>query len=259
MSFTEAQVTAWLAAFVWPLVRVAALFSSAPVLSAKQLPVRVRVAMAVLITWIIVPTLPQPPVVDLFSYDAFIIMLQQVLIGVSMGFVLQMVFAAVVFGGQVIAYSMGLGFASMVDPQNGTQVPVVATYYVILCTLTFLVLNGHLILIEMVAESFHTLPIAVDGISRNSFFAIVSWASQMFINGLLVALPIVAALLMVNLGMGVVMRAAPQLNIFSVGFPITIVLGFALMVVALPNVLAIFADFLNEAFQMIKNTLLIVR
>ena len=259
MSFTEAQVTAWLAAFIWPLIRIAALFSSAPVLSAKQLPVRIRVVMAVTITWIVVPTLPQPPVVDLFSYDAFLITLQQILIGVSMGFVLQMVFAAVVFGGQVSAYSMGLGFASMVDPQNGTQVPVLATYYLILTTLVFLVLNGHLILIEMVVESFHTLPVAVDGISRNSFYTIVAWASQMFVTGLLVSLPVVAALLMVNLGMGVVMRAAPQLNIFAVGFPITIVVGFVLMIITLPNVLAIFSDLLNDAFQMIKNTLLVVR
>ena len=259
MSFSEAQLSAWLASFLWPLVRVAALFTSAPILSARQFPVRTRIALALLVTWVIVPTLPQPPVVDVFSYDAFVIMLQQVLIGVSMGFMLQMVFAALVFGGQVTAYSMGLGFASMVDPQNGTQVPVISQYYVILATLVFLILNGHLILIEMVTDSFHTLPVAMDGISRHSFYQLVGWASQMFFTGLLIALPVIAALLMVNLGMGIIMRATPQLNIFAVGFPITILLGFVLMAITLPNVLALFSDLLNEAFQFIKSTLLIVR
>lgn len=259
MSFTDAQLSAWLAAFLWPFVRVVALFSSAPILSARQFPVRLRVALVLFITVIIVPTLPQPPVVDVFSHAAFLIMLQQILIGVAMGFVLQMVFAALVFCGQISAYSMGLGFASMIDPQNGTQVPVVSQYYVILATLMFLLLNGHLTLIEMVVNSFHTLPVATDGISRNGYYELVAWGSQLFMNGLLMALPIVGILLLVNLGMGVVMRAAPQLNIFAIGFPITIVLGLMVMAVTLPNMLALFSDMLDDSFQMIRDTLLIVR
>lgn len=259
MNVTDAQLSAWLAAFLWPLIRIAALFSSAPILSARQFPVRMRVALALVITVIVAPTLPQPPVVDVFSYDAFLIMLQQILIGVSMGFVFQMVFAALVFGGQISAYSMGLGFASMIDPQNGTQVPVISQYYVILATLMFLLLNGHLMLIEMVVNSFHQLPVATDGISRNGYYELVAWGSQLFINGLLMALPIVGVLLLVNLGMGVVMRAAPQLNIFAVGFPITIILGLMVMAVTLPNMMALFTNMLDDSFQMVRNTLLIGR
>ncbi len=259
MNVTDAQLSAWLAAFLWPLIRIAALFTSAPILSARQFPVRMRVALALVITVIVVPTLPQPPVVDILSYDAFLIMLQQILIGVSMGFVFQMVFAALVFGGQISAYSMGLGFASMIDPQNGTQVPVVSQYYVILATLMFLLLNGHLMLIEMVVDSFHQLPVATDGISRNGYYELVAWGSQIFINGLLMALPIVGVLLLVNLGMGVVMRAAPQLNIFAVGFPITIILGLMVMAITLPNMMALFTNMLDDSFQMVRNSLLIGR
>jgi len=259
LNVTDAQLSAWLAAFLWPLIRIAALFTSAPILSARQFPVRMRVALALVITVIVVPTLPQPPVVDILSYDAFLIMLQQILIGVSMGFVFQMVFAALVFGGQISAYSMGLGFASMIDPQNGTQVPVVSQYYVILATLMFLLLNGHLMLIEMVVDSFHQLPVATDGISRNGYYELVAWGSQIFINGLLMALPIVGVLLLVNLGMGVVMRAAPQLNIFAVGFPITIILGLMVMAITLPNMMALFTNMLDDSFQMVRNSLLIGR
>jgi flagellar biosynthetic protein FliR len=147
----------------------------------------------------------------------------------------------------------------MVDPQNGVQVPVLAQYYLILATLLFLTFNGHLLAIDLLADSFRSLPVAVDGITRNSLREVVAWGSRLFAGGLLIALPIMGAMLMVNLGMGIVMRAAPQLNIFSVGFPITMLLGFALMWVTLPNVLAVFTDLQEEAFRLVMQILRISR
>ncbi|MGD8591150.1 MAG: flagellar biosynthetic protein FliR, partial [Chromatiales bacterium] len=238
MNFSEAQLNGWLAAYLWPLMRIGAMLMTTPVFYSRQFPVRLRLMLSLILTWVIAPTLPPLPAADLLSHTGFLIMLQQLLIGVSMGLILQLVFAALVFGGQVIAYGMGLGFASMVDPQNGVQVPVLAQYYLILATLLFLTFNGHLLAIDLLADSFHSLPVAEDGITRNSLQEVVAWASRLFTGGLLIALPIMGAMLMVNLGMGIVMRAAPQLNIFSVGFPITMLLGFALMWVTLPNVLA---------------------
>ena len=255
MSVTDTQLSAWLAAFLWPLMRVSALVAAAPIFSSRQLPARLRVFMAVILTWLLAPLLPPMPVVDPFSHAALMISLQQVLIGVSMGFTLQMVFAALVFGGQTLAFSMGLGFASMVDPQNGVQVPVVSQYFLILATLVFLLLNGHLLVVELLADSFRTMPVAVDGISRNSIHDLVAWASRMFAGGLLIALPAVAALLLVNLGMGIITRAAPQLNIFAVGFPITILLGFILMWLSLPAVLDLFGDLLGEGFGLVMRML----
>ncbi len=259
MIISEAQFNAWLAAYLWPMVRIGAMLTAAPVFSARQVPVRFRLVLMLLMTWMVIPALPPMPAADVLSHTGFTIMLQQILIGVVMGFILQMVFGALVFGGQVVAYSSGLGFASMVDPQNGVQVPVVSQFYLILATLLFLLSNGHLLAIELVADSFQSMPVAVDGISRNSLLDIVAWGSRLFAGGLLIALPILGALLMVNMGMGVVMRAAPQLNIFSVGFPIIMLLGFALMWVTLPNLFNVFNQILEESFQLMMQTLRVTR
>ena len=259
MSFSEAQLNAWLAAYLWPLIRIGALLMTAPVFYSRQFPVRLRLLLSLALTWVIVPTLPPQPAADVLSHTGFLIMVQQLLIGISMGFILQMVFSALVFGGQVIAYSMGLGFASMVDPENGVQVPVLAQYYLIFGTLLFLTFNGHLLMIELLADSFQSLPVAVDGITRNGLHEVVAWGSRLFAGGLLIALPILGAMLMVNLGMGIVMRAAPQLNIFSVGFPVTILLGFALMWVTLSNVMGVFSDLQEDAFRLVMQILRIER
>ncbi|MEN8177560.1 MAG: flagellar biosynthetic protein FliR [Pseudomonadota bacterium] len=259
MPFSEAQLSAWLAAYLWPFVRISSMLLATPVFNSRQLPAQIRLFLTLTITWVIAPSLPAQPSIDILSHEGFVIMLQQVLIGVIMGFILQMVFGALVFGGQVVAYSMGLGFASMVDPQNGVQVPVLAQYYLIIATLLFLTFNGHLLMIELVADSFHSLPVALDGITRNSLHELVAWGSRLFAGGLLIALPIMGAMLLVNMGMGVVMRAAPQLNIFSVGFPITMLMGFTLMWVTLPNVMNVFNNLLAEAFQLIMQILRITR
>jgi flagellar biosynthesis protein FliR len=257
MIFTEAQLSAWLAAFLWPLIRISAMIAAAPIFSSRQTPRRLRVGIALLLSFMLMPLIPQPPVVELFSPEALLIAAQQVLIGLAMGFVMQMVFGALVFGGQALAYSMGLGFASMIDPQNGVQVPVLSQYYIILSTLLFLVLNGHLLMIEIMAQSFYTMPIAVDGITQANLKDIVLWASRMFTGGLLIALPAIAALLLVNLGMGIITRAAPQLNIFAVGFPMTMMIGFILMFISLPNVIAKFGELVNEALIFIRSLVLI--
>ena len=259
MVFTDAQLNTWLGAYLWPMVRIGAMLLAAPIFSSRQVPMPFRIVLMLLITWVVIPALPPTPPADVLSHAGFMIMLQQVLIGVVMGFILQMVFGALVFGGQVVAYSSGLGFASMVDPQNGVQVPVVSQFYLILATLLFLLSNGHLLAIELVADSFQSMPVAVDGIARNGLLDIVAWGSRLFAGGLLIALPIVGAMLMVNMGMGVVMRAAPQLNIFSVGFPITMLLGFALMWVTLPNLFDVFNQLLEASFQLMMQTLRVTR
>ena len=257
MSFSEAQLNLWLAGFIWPFIRIAAMVTAAPIFNSRQTPVMYRLGLVLVLTWVTVPLLPPPPVVNVFSHQAFMLLLQQLAVGLIMGFILQMVFGGLIFGGQVVAYSMGLGFASMMDPQNGVQVPVVSQFYLILATLLFLVLNGHLILIDLLFQSFHTFPVAVDGITRSNLSDVVGWGSRLFSAGLLMALPVMAALLLVNLGMGIVTRAAPQLNIFAVGFPITMLIGFVLIWASLPNVMENFEDFLDAGFALIKGLLLI--
>ncbi len=259
MVFSETAIASYLAGFFWPLMRIGAVFMAAPIFASRQVPVRWRAALTLVITWVVMPVLPPVPVVETFSHAAMLIALQQIAIGVLMGFMLQLVFAAVVFAGQVMAYSMGLGFASMMDPQNGVQVPVVSQFYLILVTLLFLTLNGHLILIELVVDSFQTMPVAVDGLSRNTLWEIAIWGGRVFSGGLLMALPIVTALLVVNLGMGIITRAAPQLNIFAVGFPMAMMIGFVVMWATLPNVLHNFGELVNESFQVMMRYLQVVR
>ncbi len=259
MNFTEVQLNAWLVAFMWPLMRVSAMLTSAPVFNSRQTPMRLRIGIAVLVTWLLMPVIPQPPVVDLFGPEAFLIALQQILIGVMMGFMVQMAFMALVFGAQTLAYSMGLGFASMMDPQNGVQVPVVAQLYILTSTLLFLALDGHLFLLETMAQSFSTFPVAVSGLEHGALGQVVGWGSRMFAGGLLIALPAVAVLLLANLGMGIITRAAPQLNIFAVGFPITILIGFLMLWITLPNAMANFTDLLEEVFSTLQLLLRIAR
>ena len=249
MEFTEAQISQWLADFFWPLIRIAAMLMAAPIFSIRQVPIRFRMLMAVLITLLVQPVLPSTPVIPVFSIDAVLVLVQQIGIGMLLGFLMQMSFNALIFGGQVMAYSMGLGFANMMDPANGVQVPVVAQFWLILAMLAFVMMNGHLVLIAAVVDTFTVLPVATDGLTRAGIWGLLGWASRMFAAGLLMAMPVIVALLLINIGMGVVARAAPQLNIFAVGFPITLMMGFALIWVTLPQVMANFAGLVGETFE----------
>jgi flagellar biosynthetic protein FliR len=255
VNFTEQEIMAALALFIWPFIRISSMFISIPVFSVRTLPAKIRLIAAFLITLVIIPLLPEQPEISLFSYQGLMVTIQQVAVGLSTGFVLQMVFAVMLVGGQSIAYSMGLGFASMVDPATGIQVPVVAQVFMVASSLMFLSVNGHLLLIEMLVESFNTLPIATIGISLDDLWIIITWSSQIFAAGVLLALPVMAALLFVNISFGVAARAAPQLQIFGVGFPISIMLGMVLVWVSIANTLDVFSEVLTDGFRLISQLL----
>jgi len=258
MNFTGAELITWLSTLLWPFMRISAMFAAAPIFSARSVPVRIRVVLAIFIAFILVPVIPEPPVVDLISGEALIISISQVLIGFAMGFILQMVFAAFIIAGQSIATAMGLGFASMIDPQNGVQVPVISQAFLIMVTLIFLSLNGHLIFIEVLAESFHNMPVGPFSPSKDALWQLVIWGGDMFAGGMLIALPAVAALLLVNLAFGVTSRAAPQLNIFAVGFPIMIMVGLAFLILTLPTVTNHLSRLLSMAFELIKLHIVVI-
>lgn len=257
MQFTNADITSWVAMYLWPFFRIAALISVAPIFGAQNVSVRVRAGFALAITLVIAPVLPPMPAVDPISSTGLVILIQQLLIGFSMGFALRLVFAAFVLAGQVIGQSMGLGFALMVDPQNGVQVPVVSQFYLILATLMFLAFNGHLILLEVLATSFQTLPVSDHGVTANGLWSIVIWGGQIFSGAVLIALPAMTALLVVNVSFGVMARAAPQLNIFSIGFPIMLLLGVIVMLVTLPVMLPQLTHLVNESFILLHQHVLV--
>lgn len=245
----------WVASFIWPLMRISAMFAAMPLISMRAVPPRVRLLLSLVLTLFIMPLLPPLAIVSMFSYVGLVIAVQQVVIGLVMGFILQLVFGAVVFAGQGIALGMGLGFASMVDPENGQQVPVVAQFYVMTTTLVFLGMDGHLVAIKMLLDSFTTLPIGMTGLSTTDLWVTAAWASRVFAGGLLLSMPVVISLLLVNISFGVAARAAPQLNIFSVGFPATLFLGILLMWLTLPNLLDGFPDILGAAYDLLEKLL----
>ena len=255
MNFTGVELTSWLATLLWPFMRIGAMFAAVPIFSSRSVPVRIRVLLAFLISWMLIPVIPEPPAVELISAQALLISIHQVLIGIAMGFILQLVFAAFVIAGQSIAMAMGLGFASMIDPQNGMQVPVISQAFLIMATLIFLSLNGHLVLIEVLANSFQNLPVGMLVPSREGLWQLVTWGSNMFAGGMLIALPAVAALLLVNLAFGVTTRAAPQLNIFAVGFPVMIMVGLSFLILTLPTITAHLSRLMMEAFDLIESFL----
>lgn len=249
MDVSAAQATAFVGSLLWPFMRISAMLMAVPVVGTRLVSVRIRIVMAMAITFLAMPLLPEMPAVDPLSAAGLTISVQQVLIGLAMGFTLQMVMAALTIAGEAIAMTMGLGFASMVDPANGVNVPVLSQFFLIMGTLMFLALGGHLMIIQLVVSSFNSLPVSAIGMERESLFALVSFASQMFIGAVWIALPALISILVITLAMGVMTRAAPQLNIFSVGFPVTMLMGFIILMLVMPSLLPRFNQLLLEGMQ----------
>lgn len=255
MVLAGTEITAMIGAYLWPLFRIGAMFMVVPIIGSNSVPTRIRMMMTLAVTSIVVPVLPHTTAIDPFSLASLFIIFQQVIIGVAMGFTLVLAFNALVTGGQVIAMQMGLGFASMVDPQNGTQVPVLSQFYLLMATLLFLAFDGHLVMIELLVDSFTVLPIAPDGITRNGFWAIASWGTQLFAGAVWLAIPAVAALLVVNIAFGVMARAAPQLNIFAIGFPVSMMMGYIVILFVLPAMVPQFTQLVESVFELVTRVL----
>lgn len=252
MTLAAEELVLWVGAVMWPFARIGAMLVAMPIFGANTVNARVRMGLAFLLAVFVALQGPELPDVDPFSLHGLLVTLHQVVIGVFMGFILQLVFSAVTQAGEVIALGMGLGFASIVDPAQGVQVPVVATIFVIFSTLLFLAMNGHLVALDLLLTSFETMPIAPTGLNAEAFYALAGFGSTMFVGAVLVALPAVAALLLVNIAMGVITRASPQLNIFAVGFPLMIVIGFVFLMFTLPGLPERFGELLFQAFQLVQ-------
>ncbi|MBL8470550.1 MAG: flagellar biosynthetic protein FliR [Rhodocyclaceae bacterium] len=237
LSFSEAQLNTWLGTLIFPLARLLGLFSAAPPFNDRSLPLRVRVAAGVMVTLALIANLPPVTAPAPGSGVGLVILAQQVLIGLALGFVLQLSFAALEVAGEVMALQMGLGFAVFYDPSTAGQSPVLGQFIVLLATLVFLAIDGHLMMIALLGESFKWLPINDHPFPAAALHDIVRGAALMFAAGVMLALPMIAALLVVNIALAVLTRAAPQLNLFAVGFPVTLAAGFA-MVLLLMNYLA---------------------
>ena len=232
-----ADVSTWVARLWWPTLRVGGFVLAAPIASEKTIPNLIKIVMSVALAFLMAPLAQVPAGLSIFSAAGMLAGAQEVLIGVSIGMVVQLAFEALTFAGQTISLTMGLGFATLVDPQRGAQTTVIGQMFMIIGVLAYLAVNGHLVLLGVLADSFHTLPIGGAPIGKDFLLSVVVWGAHVFESGLMTALPAVIALVIVNMALGVVTRAAPQLNLFGIGFTITLMCGFFVLIVGLDGIM----------------------
>ncbi len=238
-----------LESFIWPFVRIGAFVMVMPVIGSSFVPARVRLLLAVALTGVIAPLIPTPVSLDVLSAAGLVTVIQEIAIGATMGFLVQLVFDAIALGGQVIGMSMGLGFAVFLDRARGVNMPVLGQLFLMLGMLVFLCLDGHLALISLLAQSFTALPITSTGLNTDVLAEVLSYTGQLFVFAMKIALPAITAILVVNLAFGVMSRAAPTLNLFAIGFPVTMLLGFAVIFLSMDGLTRNVSLFLGNALS----------
>ena len=232
---SSSQLIFWINSFIWPLTRILGLIGVAPIFGNSGIPVMIKIGFGVALAALVAPTLQHVPLTDPVSLDGLMITLQQFIIGAAMGFTIQIVFASIDLAGELIGMSMGLGFASFYDPQSKASTPALSQLLTLIGTMLFLSLNLHLALLRTLVESFTDLPIGTELLSRPSLWLhIANAATVIFSSGVQLALPIIATLLVTNVALGILTRAAPQLNLFGIGFPITLTVGIVMLMILFP-------------------------
>jgi len=234
ISFTEAQILAWITPLVWPFLRALAMFQSLPVLGTRTVPQQVRIALSGFIAFAAQPSLPPVSPVALDSPEALLLVAQQVVIGLSLGFAVRLVFAAVEFAGELIGLEMGLNFAGFFDPLSATNATATSRFFGTLVAWLFIVMGGHLLVIAALVQSFQSFPAGPEPFAFVAQMQPQRWGAEIFATGLWIALPLVTMLLFVNLVLGTISRVAPQINIFAIGFPITLGVGLLGLLLTLP-------------------------
>jgi flagellar biosynthetic protein FliR len=251
IALTTGQLEGYVAQGFFPFVRIGACLMVAPLFGARFVPTRTRILLAVALTALVVPLTPSTGIAP-FSGEGFVVVAQQMLIGVALGFALQVVFDSLGLAGQLLANSMGLSFAFNIDPLRGSNTAALGQLYIILATLTFLSLGGHLALLEVLVNGFTTMPIGTSGLGTEGLWSLVLWGGQLFAGAIAVALPGVTALLIVNLAFGVVSRAAPALNLFAVGFPISLVIGLLVVLAGIGPLQQGVTQLLGQGFDFLR-------
>lgn len=249
ITFSSADLNTWLTSFLWPMVRILALLAAAPVLGHLSIPVRVKIGLGILISIVLSPTVGPLPKIELASLHGLMVLSQQILLGLAMGFAMRIVFSAVELAGEIAGLQMGLGFATLFTPQSDGSSLVLGKFLSLLATLTFLSLNGHLLMLSVLAESFNVFPISAEPMSSAGAKHLVEWGGNIFMAGLQLALPIIAAMLIVNLALGILTRASPQLNVFAVGFPITLLVGMAALMLSLPHFTPVLERLISDGLE----------
>lgn len=252
ITVTSAEINIWIASFLWPLTRIMGLITIAPLFGNASVPARLKIALGVMLALIVAPTVPALPAMDPMSLTGLLILTQQFIIGLAMGFAMRIVFAGVEMAGEITGMTMGLGFATFFDPQSQGRSSAISQFLALLTLMVYLTTNLHLVLLSTLAESFSTMPISAIPIDGQVFRHLVGWGGRIFSAGVQLSLPIVAALLITNIALGILTRAAPQLNLFGIGFPVTIGVGFIMIGLVLPYLATPLDRLFQESIDMIR-------
>ncbi len=229
MEFPTNIVLDWIANYFWPFTRISSMFMVMTVTGARFVSGRIRLYLALAVTFAVMPVIPAvPQSIELFSFEGVLTTAEQLIIGVAMGMVTQFILQTFVMLGQILGMQSSLGFASMVDPANGQNTPVLGQLFMSLATLFFLATDGHLEMIALVVISFKTLPVGSGALNAADYRELALWFGIIFKTALSMSLSGIIALLTINLSFGVMTRAAPQLNIFSLGFAFALMVGLLL-------------------------------
>lgn len=234
ITLTEAQLVAWLSPMIWPFFRVLAVFTTAPLFSSRAFPLRARIGLAFFVALAAQPSLEGQPIISIAGPDALGAIAQQVGIGLAIGFTVRLVFAAVELAGEVVGFQMGLGFASFFNPAMSTQSSAVANFFGQMAAFLFVVMNGHLMVLMAVIKSFKAFPVDQNFLEAVKQMKIYDLGADLFASGLWIALPMIGMLMFANLALGIVSRVAPQMNIYAIGFPITLTVGLVGIAATLP-------------------------
>lgn len=234
LSFTASQLDSWIAAYLWPMARILALIAATPVLGHRSVPTRTKIGLALALTIVIAPLLPANEAPALLSPTGLATLLQQIFIGVVLGFGIRIVMAAIELAGEIIGLQMSLSFAGFFDLQSGHEGNAMGSWLTMIATLLYLSIDGHLIMIHALAESFRWFPIGDLAHGLPDTLPLLRLGAAIFETGLRLALPVIAVMLFINLALGIMTRATPQLNIFAIGFPFTLLLGLLTLYFALP-------------------------
>lgn len=226
-----AQLELWITAFLWPLARITGFLAASPLWGHSSVPTQAKIGLAVLVSILVAPTLPPLPDAGPFTWAGAGILLEQIVVGVAIGLVMQIAFATVQAAGEFIGLQMGLAFATFFSPDTGTNTMILSRLLHMVTLLLFLAFDGHLVVLEILATSFATLPVGLGGLNPGAFAMLARYGATIFASGLLLALPLVAPLLIMNLALGILNRSAPQLTVFNIGLPASLSVGLVLLAV----------------------------
>ncbi len=249
ISISEAQLVAWISPIFWPFLRVLAVFTTAPVFSSRAFPTRAKIALAFFVALATQASLPDMPVIGFNDSQAMGAVVQQVGIGLAIGFVVRLVFSAVELAGEVVGFQMGLNFAAFFDPTLNAQSSAVARFFGQMTALLFVVMNGHLMVLAAIIQSFRSFPVDQNFLEALGRMKLYQLGSDLFASALWIALPMVGMLMFANLALGIISRVAPQMNIFAIGFPITLVVGLVGIAVTLPMLDQPFIALMGRAIE----------